>query len=149
MSSVAKISIVIAVLSVCQIALGQGGRRGFRGRDQGAGGDMSGGGFQWGGGGPGGGRFQKGGGDMGGGSGPMGGPNANSPSSGSDISQRMADSLKNLDTNGNGMIDPDEASDPRAKGMLDRIFRRIGKEPHYPVAISEILQDLQANSRGG
>ena len=70
-----------------------------------------------------------------------------------EIAQRLARyeaSLKNMDANNNGKIDPDEASDPQAKNQLDRIFGRIGKEPHYPMAISEILQGLEAyyRSRG-
>ena len=67
-----------------------------------------------------------------------------------EIAQRMArteDLLKRMDTNHNGMIDPDEASDGMAKGMLDRIFSRMGKEPHYPMAISEILQGYEAYYR--
>jgi hypothetical protein len=62
---------------------------------------------------------------------------------------RYAASLKNLDANGNGSIDADEASDPAAKEQLSRIFARIGKEPHYPVAISQILQDLEASLKSG
>jgi hypothetical protein len=54
-----------------------------------------------------------------------------------------------LDANHNGMIDPDEASDPAAKGMLDRIFSRLGKEAHYPMAIQEIVQGYEAAIRAG
>lgn len=64
-----------------------------------------------------------------------------------EIAQRVAktgDFLKNADANHNGMIDPDEASDPQTKGMLDRIFQRMGKEPHYPMAITEIMQGYEA-----
>lgn len=67
-----------------------------------------------------------------------------------EITQRIArtqEFLKQADTNHNGMIDPDEASDPQAKNMLDRIFGRMGKEPHYPMAISEILQGYEAHLR--
>ena len=45
------------------------------------------------------------------------------------------------------MIDPDEASDPQAKNMLDRIFSRMGKEQHYPMAISEIMQGYETYYR--
>jgi hypothetical protein len=64
---------------------------------------------------------------------------------------RTTDFLKQADTNHNGTIDSDEAADPNAKGMLDRIFQRMGKEPHYPVAISEIAQGYESflKSRGG
>jgi len=70
-----------------------------------------------------------------------------------EIAQRIArtgDFLKKLDANGNGMIDPDEASDAQAKNMLDRIFSRMGKEPHYPMAIGEIMQGYETyyRSRG-
>ena len=70
-----------------------------------------------------------------------------------EIAQRVArtkDFLTSLDANHNGMIDANEASDPNAKGMLDRIFGRIGKEPHYPISISEITQGYEAyyRSRG-
>ena len=67
-----------------------------------------------------------------------------------EIAQRVArtsEFLKQADTNHNGMIDPDEAGDPQAKFMLDRIFSRMGKEPHYPMAISEILQGYEAYYR--
>jgi hypothetical protein len=53
------------------------------------------------------------------------------------------------------MIDANEAADPNAKLMLDRIFSQIGKEPHYPMSISEIAQSYEAyyrsraNSGGG
>jgi hypothetical protein len=70
--------------------------------------------------------------------------------SGDDIAQRVArtgDFLKRIDTNGNGTIDAEEAKDPNAKQMLDRIFSRIGKEQRYPVAISEILQGYEAYYR--
>ncbi len=74
----------------------------------------------------------------------------NRPMSNDEITQRMArtaDFLKRADANGNGMIDPDEASDPNTKGLLDRIFSRMGKEPHYPMAISEIMQGYEAYHR--
>ncbi len=188
MSLLARISILIVILSVCQFAYGQG-RRG-RGGYQGGGGDNSGGyqggapssdstgGYQGGGGrfqrgggdqgsGPGfgGGRFQRGGGDRGNGdqgSGPGfgggrfqrgggdqgGGPGG--PMSSEAIAQRLArttDFLNSIDTNHNGMIDVTEASDPNAKGMLDRILGRIGKEPHYPMSITEITQAYEAYYR--
>ena len=107
MSPAAKVSIVIGVLSISQLAFGQG-RRGGGGRDE------------------------------------------NRPISNDEIAQRIArteDFLKKLDANGNGMIDPDEASDAQAKNMLDRIVGRMGKEPHYPMAIREIMQGYEAYYR--
>ncbi len=79
-----------------------------------------------------------------------GGRDENRPMSNEEITQRLsrtADFLKKIDANGNGMIDPDEANDPNAKNMLDRIFGRMGKEQHYPMAISEILQGYEAYYR--
>ncbi len=146
MSSLARTFIVILILSICQLAFGQGGRGGWGRRGQRGGGDTGSGQDA------GGGRFQGRGRDSSGGPGPGGGRDANSPPSGDDIAQRVARTetfLKGLDTNGNGMIDPEEASDPSAKGMLDRIFSRIGKEPHYPIAIKEITQGYEAFYRSG
>ena len=60
---------------------------------------------------------------------------------------RMEDFLKRTDTNHDGVIDPEEASDPQAKGMLDRMFSRMGKEPHYPVSIKELLQEYETYYR--
>ena len=57
--------------------------------------------------------------------------------------------LRGLDTNKNGMIDADEAADPGAKSMLERIFSRMGKEPHYPVSITELVQGYEGSGRGG
>lgn len=76
-----------------------------------------------------------------------GGRDDNRPMSSEEIAQRVArtsEFLKQADTNHNGMIDPDEAADPQAKFMLDRIFSRMGKEQRYPMAISEILQSYEA-----
>lgn len=99
------------------------------------------------------GRGRRGGGDMGGGPGPGGGGrDTNRPAASDDIARRSArtqDFLKKLDANGNGMIDASEASDPGAKMMLDRIFSQMGKEPHYPMAIQEIVQGYEAGLRAG
>ena len=79
-----------------------------------------------------------------------GGRDDNRPMSSDDIAQRLtrtSDFLKGIDTNHNGVIDADEAADPQAKNMLDRIFGRMGKEPHFPMAISEILQNYEAYYR--
>jgi hypothetical protein len=144
MSSTAKLSIIIGLLSFSQLILapatfGQGRRGGWGGRGGGGGDDSRGPG------GPGGDRGGPGGGpggDRGPGGGRFGGGNP-----GDDLASRLArveSSLKNIDSNGNGVIDADEAKDPMAKGQLDRIFMRIGKEPHYPMSISEILQSYEA-----
>jgi len=57
--------------------------------------------------------------------------------------------LNGLDANKNGMIEADEASGTGAKMMLDRIFGQMGKQPHYPMAISEITQGYEASLRAG
>ena len=65
----------------------------------------------------------------------------------------IEDTLKGFDTNGNSMIDADEvAANPIAKRVVEGIFSRMGKEPHYPVSISELVQGSQLagpGSRGG
>ena len=127
MSSAAKVSIIIGVLSVSQLAFGEvavgQGRRG------------GGGGGGWNGGGGGG----RGGGGFGG------------PMTDEEIADRLTNmqtSLKNIDTNGNGIIEADEAATDTAANQLDRIFSRMGKDPHYPIAIADILKDYEANLRG-
>ena len=108
MTSAAKVSIIIAVLSISQLALAQS-------------------------------RHSSG-----------GGHDDNRPMSNDEIAQRVArtkDFLDRTDTNHNGMIDPDEAGDGMAKGYLDRIFSRMGREPHYPEAVSEILRGYESYYR--
>ena len=131
MSSFAKLSIILALVAVSQFAIGpdasaqgrRGGRGGWGGGDRG---DRGGG-------------FDRGG-DRG-----RGGDR-----SGGGSSSRTEEFLKGLDTNHDGTIDADEAADPSAKMMLDRLFSRIGKEPHYPIAISEILEQYdRSRSNGG
>jgi len=55
--------------------------------------------------------------------------------------------LKQVDTNGDGKIDAEEAKDPQNKAMMERLFSGLGKEPHYPVVIAEMKRDLEANYR--
>jgi hypothetical protein len=57
--------------------------------------------------------------------------------------------LKRFDTNGDGMIDAKEAADENAKNMLERVWRRMGKEPHYPIAITELVAGYQSGGSGG
>lgn len=68
-----------------------------------------------------------------------------------EIAQRIArteEFLKTLDTNHNGMIDADEVKEGQAKkASLNRMFSRIGKEPHYPVAIDELKREYEAYYR--
>ena len=107
MSSAAKVSIIVGVLSLCQLAFGQS-RHSSGGRDD------------------------------------------NRPLSNDEIAQRVArtrDFLQRTDTNHNGMIDADEAGDGMAKGYLDRIFSRLGRQPQYPISIAEIMQGYEAYYR--
>ena len=58
-----------------------------------------------------------------------------------EIDQRVAWTeafLKQLDTNGNGLIDADEANSDQVKAMMGRIFERMGIRPRYPISINEI-----------
>ncbi len=137
MSSALKISIVIAILLVSQVAFGQRGRGGFRGGGDRGGGDYGGRGFQRGGPDQGSGRFQRGGPDQ------RGGGDSNRPAPSDDSgrgSSRTAEFLKKLDANGNGMIEASEATDPGAKDVLERVFKKAGMEPHYPVLIADLLK---------
>ena len=91
--------------------------------------------------------FRGGGGDRGRGDRPL------SPE---EIAQRLTrteDFLRKMDTNGNGMLDAEEVTSSQAKFMVQRVFSRLGKEPKYPIAISEIKQSLttyyQTRGTGG
>src|SRR5208282_1551614 len=124
-----------------QPSLGQRGGGGGGGWDRGQGGGRGGDG-----GGGGGGDFRGRRGD-------------NRPMSGDDVAnrvKRISDLLNEMDTNHNGVIEQDEANNAGGrKDFLERMISRTGKEPHYPVAISEVVQGLetyyrsQAQSGGG
>jgi hypothetical protein len=47
------------------------------------------------------------------------------------------------------MIDAKEAADPNAKNLLDRIWTRMGQQPHYPIAVAELAQALQSRGSAG
>ena len=73
-----------------------------------------------------------------------------------EITQRLTrteEFLRKMDTNGNGMLDAEEVTSNQAKFMVQRVFSRLGKEPKYPIAISEIKQSLatyyQTRGNGG
>ena len=172
MSTTAKLSVVIAVLFVCQPVFGQGKRGRLAGFGQGnqdanAATDANGGGAGFG-------RRRI---DRG-----TGGPNADqrtgtggaapaagrggqftrglgaAPSPGASPAaggfQRgggggIETALKRFDTNNDGMIDAKEAADPTAKNLLDRIWSRMGKEPHYPIAVSDLAQAFQTRGPTG
>jgi len=161
MSSTIKLSILVVLLAICQLASAQG----RRGRGQSGGDDTNGGPDarawrgQRGGGDQGGGQDFRGkrglrpGGDMGGGPNPRAGRDNNRPGPGGDDvarrTTRTQEFLKGLDANGNGIIEADEAAAPAAKMMLDRIFSQMGKQPHFPMAITEIMQGYEAGLRAG
>jgi hypothetical protein len=114
---------------------GFGGKRNRGGTDATAGADT------------GGGQFQKGGkrGQNGGAGGPGGGAGFQRGNAGSAIET----TLKKFDTNNDNMIDAKEAADPNAKNIIDRIWERMGKAPHYPVSISELAQGWQGGGQRG
>lgn len=56
---------------------------------------------------------------------------------------RLDTFLKRLDSNGNGKIDAEEAKDPQAKLYMERLFSKLGREPHYPVTIADIKRDAE------
>jgi hypothetical protein len=71
-------------------------------------------------------------------------------SGGSDVADRLAklsERLKKLDTNGNSMIDADEAATGVGKVLMDRVYPN--GPPPYPIAISEILKAAEIQYRGG
>ena len=76
------------------------------------------------------------------GMGPMGGMGGMSPEAMQQARmQRIQAMLQNIDTNHNGIIEPEEAQGPNAF-MLDRILRNAGIEPKYPMPISKIQEAM-------
>lgn len=74
----------------------------------------------------------------------------NRPLSADEIAQRVSrteEFLKRLDTNGNGRIDADEVADGPGKFMIERVFSRMGAQPHYPITISDLKQSMENNLR--
>jgi hypothetical protein len=70
--------------------------------------------------------------------------------SGQDASERLAKlsaRLKQLDSNGNGMIDADEASTGVGKVLIDRYYPN--GPPQYPIAVAEVMRVAEAQIRGG
>ena len=70
----------------------------------------------------------------------------NRPLSNEEIARLMAkyrDYMNKMDLNHNGIIDPEEAADPRAKALLEKMFGRIGIPPRYPIAVSELLRGYE------
>ena len=73
------------------------------------------------------------------------GHGADGPVDASDRLAKLAARLKQFDTNGNGMIDADEAAPSGAKLYMEsRVFDQFGIQPHYPIAINEILKTAAA-----
>ena len=76
------------------------------------------------------------------GMGPMGGMGGMTPEAMQQARmQRVQAMLQNIDTNHNGIIEPEEAQGPNAF-MLDRILRGAGIEPKYPMPISKIQESM-------
>ena len=122
---------------------GGGGMRGMRGMGMGGMGGMGMGGM----GGMGGGMRGMGpmggmGGGMMAGMGPMGPMGMMSPEAMQQARmQRIQAMLQSIDTNHNGIIEPEEAQGPNAF-MLDRMLRNAGVDPKYPLPISKIQEAM-------
>jgi Ca2+-binding EF-hand superfamily protein len=56
--------------------------------------------------------------------------------------------LQNLDTNRNGQIDQSEVQGQNAI-VLDRLLRRVGIEPQYPLPLSRVQEAIANRSRSG
>jgi Ca2+-binding EF-hand superfamily protein len=138
-----KCALFIAIALSVAVALAQddrGGRGDFGGRGGGGRGGFGGGGF--------GGR---GGGGRGGGGGGGGMRGPRTPEQMAQFTAMIEARIKQLDTNGNGMIDAEEVSGPQ-KTMVEGMFRRMQIEPKYPIAISEIMRTMEksmANQANG
>lgn len=68
-----------------------------------------------------------------------------------EIKQRIARSeefLSRIDTNRNGVIDPEEAEGPQQR-FVERILGRAGLEPKFPMPISQIRERLTAAYQNG
>lgn len=50
--------------------------------------------------------------------------------------------FKRFDSNGNGILEEEEATP--AHGLLEMILKAIGKQPTYPIAISDIVKAIQS-----
>jgi hypothetical protein len=59
--------------------------------------------------------------------------------SGVDVS-KIAAKLKQFDANGNGIIEQDEADKGGGVYIEMRVFRPANIQPHYPIAINDLLQ---------
>jgi len=82
------------------------------------------------------GGFDRGGGDRFSG---RGGPS----SSPQDRNARMEEMLRRLDTNGNGMLDQEEAASGPGRFMVERMFGQMGIQANYPIPLSELKQSLE------
>jgi hypothetical protein len=50
--------------------------------------------------------------------------------------------FKRFDANGNGMLEEDEVKDTPAKSVIESVYKQLGKEVKYPIAISEVLKAI-------
>lgn len=140
--------LVIALMSLSVVAQPPGGGFGGFGSGPGGGFGAPGGGFGVPGGPPSGMSFGSRGGDRGGGGGDRGGFGGGGDRGGSGGFDPSS-FLTRMDTNGNGMLDPDEAQGP-ARFMLDRMARSNPKiDITKPIPMSVLTESFQQMRSGG
>jgi hypothetical protein len=57
-------------------------------------------------------------------------------------SAQFVEFFKSLDTNNNGMLEEDEVKNTPAKFIVEGVYKELGKQLKYPVAISEVLKAM-------
>ena len=57
-------------------------------------------------------------------------------------SSQFEEFFKKLDTNGNGMLEEDEIANSPAKFIVEEVYKELGRQLKYPVAISEVLKAM-------
>lgn len=57
--------------------------------------------------------------------------------------------LQRLDTNRNGMLDPEEVGDGWRRGFAERMVRGAGLEPKFPVSLDALRKGLKKQSQSG
>ncbi|OHB69837.1 MAG: hypothetical protein A2V70_09585 [Planctomycetes bacterium RBG_13_63_9] len=69
-----------------------------------------------------------------------------SPEAREEMARRMAERLKGMDANQNGLLEAEELGDDRSRGMVEFMIRRGGMEPKYPIEIKKLQEGLQRGS---